>query len=323
MVAATKFATRVALGVAVLATSSVTAMAAQLSGDARSALPKDVQQVIVVDYRAMQASPAAMSLKERVMPPELKRLETALKQSGLNVDSDTDVLAFAAFRSGAGADGGRTVGIAQGQYQTTSILAKFAKQKVKATPVRNNNVYPMGASGMSVAFLDQTTMVFGDAKSVRASLDAHDGVTSNFLSNGDMMNEMTAVDKSALWSLLDQRGTQTMMKTVLGDASQLADYDSVKTRMKTSRYTMDFSNGVKFDMSVVMSDTATAALASTLMKGMVLMRKTGSSANSTEKQALDLTTIDSNAGTLMVSYSSSDSQFATLLGSPLFQQVVH
>jgi hypothetical protein len=90
--------------------------------------------------------------------------------------------------------------------------------------------------------------------------------------------------------------------------------------MKSSRYTMDFQNGVKFDMAVVMSDTMTAATAATLMKGVSIMRKTSGSA--LEKSALDSTTIDSNAGTLTVSYSSSDSQFASLLTSPLFQSVV-
>ena len=299
--------------------------AAQLSGDARSSIPKDIQQIVVVDYRAMKNSSAAMNLKERVMPPELKRLETALKQSGMKVDADTDVLAFAAFHSG-GQDATRTVGIAQGQFQTASILANFTKQKVKGTVLRNNTVYPMGASGLSVAWLNQTTMVFGDKASITAALDAHDGLQSNFLGNGDMMNEMAAVDKKAIWSLLDQKGTQTMMRNVLGDAAQLADYDSVKNRMKSSRYTMDFANGVKFDMAVVMSDTVTAATAATLMKGMVLMKKaTGSQNGSTtlEKQALDMTSIDSNSGTLTVDYASSDSQFSTLLSSNLFQQVVH
>ncbi len=65
-----------------------------------------------------------------------------------------------------------------------------------------------------------------------------------------------------------------MMKSVLGEASQLADYDTVKNRMKSARYTMDFANGVKFDMAVVMSDTMTAATAATLMKGVAMMKKT-------------------------------------------------
>jgi hypothetical protein len=83
---------------------------------------------------------------------------------------------------------------------------------------------------------------------------------------------------------------------------------------------MDFSNGVKFDMAVVMSDTITAATAATLMKGIEVMKK--NSGTPLEKSALDETTIDSNSGTLTVDYSSSDSQFASLLSSPLFQSVV-
>jgi hypothetical protein len=295
------------------------ASAAQLSSDGKASIPRDVQQIIVVDYRAMQNSPAAMELKDRVLPPELKRLETAMKSSGLKVDQDADTLAFAAFRV-QGSEATRVVGIAQGQFHTREVMANFTKQKVKPIVLRNNSIYPMGSAGMSVVFLNQTTMVFGDKESVKAALDARDGIAPDFLSNSDMVNEMTAVDSRAVWSLLDQKGTQTMMKGVLGEAAQLADYDTVRNRMKSSRYTMDFQNGVKFDMAVVMSDTITAATAATLMKGVALLRKT--SGTPLEKSAIDQTTIDSNGGTLTVSYSSSDSQFASLLNSPLFQSVV-
>ena len=292
--------------------------AAQLSGDAKSAIPRDVQQVIVVDYRAMQNSPAAMSLKDRVLPPELKKLESALKNSGLKVDQDADTLAFASFKSGA--EGSKIVGIAQGQFHTREILANFVKNKTKPMILRNNSIYPMGSSGSSVSFLNQTTMVFGDRDSVKASLDARDGLASNFLQNGDMVNEMAAVDTRAVWSLLDQKGTQAMMKSVLGEASQLADYETVRNRMKSSRYTMDFNNGVRFDLAVAMSDTLTAATVATLMKGVAILKKTQGSP--LEKTALDSTSIDSNSGTVTVAYSSSDSQFSNLLSSPLFQSVV-
>lgn len=293
--------------------------AAQLSGDARASIPRDVQQIIVVDYRSMQNSPAAMQLKDRVLPPELKRLETSLKTSGLKVDQDADTLAFAAFRA-PGSDATRILGVAQGQFDYQRILADFARHKTKPVMLRNNSIYPMGAAGMSVAFLNQTTMVFGDRDAVKAALDARDGLAPNFMQNGDMMNDMAMVDSRPVWSLLDQKGTQTMMKSVLGEAAQLADYDTVKNRMKSARYTMDFSNGVKFDMAVVMSDTMTAATAATLMKGVAILKRT--SGSPIEKNAMDDTTIDSNSGTLTVEYSSSDSQFAGLLTSPLFQQVV-
>ncbi|MBW8748890.1 MAG: hypothetical protein JF584_15260 [Acidobacteria bacterium] len=302
----------------VLAAAAAAAPAAQLSSDAKSAIPRDVQQIITVDYRAMQNSSAAMALKDKVLPPELKRLESALKSSGLKVDQDADNLAFVAYRTGEGSST-NIIGIAQGQFRTRDIMAYFAKNKIKPTMLRNNAIYPMGAQGMSVVWLNQTTMVFGDKNAVRTSMEARDGNIPNFL-NGELASEMPNVDDKAVWSLLDQKGTQTMMKSVMGDASQLADYDTVRNRMKSSRYTMDFSNGVKFDMSVVTSDTVTAATIASLMKA-VSMYKQGSGSTD-EKQALDHTTISSSSGTITVAYASSDSQFSSLLSSSLFQQVV-
>jgi hypothetical protein len=308
------------------------ARAAQLLNDAKAAIPHDVQQVIVVDYRAMQNSPVAMSLKDRIMPPELKRLESALVSSGLKVNADADVLAFASFRvpgpdirtpqhpDAKSPDQTLIVGIAQGQFHTHDILANFAKEKVKPVVVRNNSIYPMGSTGMSVVFVNQTTMVFGDKVAINAAVDARDGLTPNFLTNVDLVNEMVAVDDHAIWSLMDAKGTQAMMKSALGQAAQLADYDTVKNRMNDSRYTMDFNNGVRFDMAVNMSDSMTAATIATLMKGVAILKKTQGTA--LEKTAIDSTKIDSSSGVLSVDYSSSDSQFVSLLTSPLFQSVV-
>ncbi len=319
----------------VLAMDPVAIHAAQLSSDARASIPESVQQIIVVDYRAMQNSQAAMKLKDKVLPPELKGLEKALKSSGLQVDQDADTLAFAAFKlSSAGGSSGssnnssgssseadaRILGIAQGQFNTQAILAQFAKAKTKPIMVRNNAIYPMGSAGMSVVFLNETTMVFGDRQAVRAALDARDGLQPNFLQNSEMMNDMTAIDAEAVWSILDQKGTQTMMKSVLGSASGLEDYDTVKNQMKDANYTMDFSNGVRFNMTVDMGSTMTAATAATILKGVALMKE--ASGTSQEKDALSNTSINSSGGVLTVSYSSTDSQFAGLLQSPLFQQVV-
>src|SRR6476620_8365292 len=58
-----------------LVAGAVSASAAQLTGDARAAIPHDVQQLVVIDYRAMQNSSTAMQLRDRVMPPDLKQFE--------------------------------------------------------------------------------------------------------------------------------------------------------------------------------------------------------------------------------------------------------
>ncbi|HEY0759242.1 MAG TPA: hypothetical protein VGD59_08315 [Acidisarcina sp.] len=295
-------------------------MAAQLEAGARSAIPKDLQQLIVVDYRAMQNSSAAMDLKGRVLPPELKQLETALKQSGINDNHDVEVLAFAAFRVDGAPDSNEMVGVAQGQFAVTDIVAGFKKKKVKATVLRTNRIYPMGSSGMVVSFLDPSTMVFGELDAVRRALNARDGVAQSMLNNNTMLDLMQGVDTEPLWSILDQKGTQTMMSSVLGAASQITDYDTVKKRLLSSRYTMNFQNGVKFNLDVITPDTFTAATMSSLMNAAALYEKM--SGSTSEKQAIQSTTISSNTGTLEVRFSASDNDFASLLQSPLFQTVV-
>jgi len=261
-----------------------------------------------------------MDLKGRVLPPELKQLEQALKQSGLNENHDVDGLAFAAFRVGESPDNTRVVGIAQGNFQLDDITANFKKKKIKPMLLRANKIYPMGTSGMLVTFLDPSTMVFGTKEAVKSALDARDGMAQSMLYNSTMLDMMQAVDSEPLWSILDQKGTQTMMRSVLGDAAQLTDYETVKKQLLSSRYTMNFRNGVKFNLDVMTPNTFTAATMSSLLNAAALYKKMSGTA--TEKQAIDATSIGSNSGTLEVRFAVSDSQFSALLQSPLFQTVV-
>jgi hypothetical protein len=178
----------------------------------------------------------------------------------------------------------------------------------------------MGASGMLVTFLNPTTMLFGNSDAIKPALDCRDGLAPSFLTNQDMLAAMQKVDSAPIWSILDQQGTQYMMHSLLGQASQLTDYETVRKRLLNSSYTMDFNNGVKFNLFVATTDTFTAATMSSLLNAAAMYEKV--SGNPTEKQAIDATTIDSTAGTLSVKFAASDSQFSALLQSPLFQNVV-
>jgi hypothetical protein len=315
-----KYCIQCCLG-SMLVAGATMASAAQLSTDARGAIPREVQQLVVIDYRAMQNSTAAMDLKARVMPPELKQFDEALSKSGLNENHDVDELAFALFRPSANSDTLKTVGIAQGQFDTEDILANFRKQKLKATMVRTNSLYPMTKTGMMLCFVDPSTMIFGDKDSVTKALDARDGVTQSLLTNGSMMNAMQSVDSNSLWSILDSKGTQTMMKQLLGEAGSVTDFDTVKQHLDASWYGMDFQHGVRFDLTIATGDTFAAATVSSLLTAAVMVRKL--SASDAEKQALSSTDIGSSAGKLTIHFASSDTEFSALLQSPLFQSMVH
>jgi hypothetical protein len=303
-----------------LLAASTLAPAAQLSTDARTAVPHDVQQLVVIDYRAMQNSTGAMDLRDRVMPPELRQFDDALRKSGLNENHDVDNLAFALFRPAPSSDTLVTVGIAQGQFSVQDILANFTKQKVKPIVIRTNKLYPLAKTGMLLCFVDPSTMVFGSKDAVTKALDARDGVSPSLLTNSSMMDAMKTVDTEPLWSILDEKGTQTMMRQVLGEAGSVTDFETVRKRLLASWYSMSFQHGVKFDFTIATGDSFAAATISSLLTAAVMLRKM--SGSDAEKQALSDTSVASSSGLMSIHFAASDEDFNSLLHSPLFQSMV-
>ncbi|HUK25291.1 MAG TPA: hypothetical protein VLV49_11985 [Terriglobales bacterium] len=295
---------------------AATAWAMPLGSSARAVIPADVQQIICVDYRTLKDSPTAMALKQQVLPPALKQFEVALRGVGINPDQDVDELAFASFRLGK--QGIQVVGMAQGSFALQTVMKKIRLQKIRPAKYHESDIYPM-SGGMEMTFLDDNTLLFGNGTAVRGALDARDGYSQTLDSNGQILDMMGSVDSGTVWSVLDQQGTQNMLRSALGDAARVADYDTVKSRLLGSRYTMNFSDGIKFDMSVVTSDSITAATLSSLLKMGMLYRKMN--ATPVEKTAMDDMTVDSDSSNLQIHFQTDDKQFQSLLHSDLFAAV--
>ncbi len=287
-----------------------------LGSSAGAVIPAQVQQIITVDYRQLENSPTALALKAKVLPNNLKDLETALRGAGLDPDKDVDSLTFASFR--VQDKGLRIIGIAQGQFNRAKFIKKMRAQKIKPTKYHTSFLYPM-ASGMEVTFLDPSTMLFGETAAVHDSLDARDGNTQSLAANGQMSDLVNSADTGAVWSVLDAAGTQNMMRSTLGEAAALADYDTVKKRLLGSIYTMDFTHGVKFDLSVLTSDSMTAATMSSLLRAGMLFKKMN--ATGVEKMALENVTVDNDSDHLLVHFKADDDNFQSLLQSPLFTSI--
>jgi hypothetical protein len=301
------------LCIAVLATA---AFGAPLGSSIRPAIPAEVQQIICVDYRALKNSDTAQQLKEQVLPENLKQFETALKGAGIDPDRDVDQLTFISYRHPK--QGLEVVGAAQGVFANKTVLRKLRLKKIKPVKYHDADIYPM-SGGMEMTFLDETTLLFGDGPALRGSLDARDGYVQTLDSNPDIANLIGDVESGAVWSILDQKGTQNMLLSALGDASRLADYDTIKKRILGSRYTMNFSNGVNFDLDVITSDTVTAATLSSLVKAGVLYRKM--TASSVEKAALEDVSVNSDSSKLQMHFKADDKQFQSLIHTSLFAAV--
>jgi hypothetical protein len=294
------------------------AYAMPLNSSARSCIPADLLQLISVDYRTLKDSPTAMALRDQLMPDNIKQFEAALKAIGIDPDKDVDTLTFASFRSGK--QGVRNIGAASGPFNMKAVLKKMKLQKFKPKQYGTSDVYPMDG-GFVMTFLDDSTLLFGDATALHAALDTRDGKTLSLDTNGDMADMMTSVDSAPVWSILDQQGTQNMMRSALGDASRIADYETLKKRLLGSRYTMNFTSGVNFDLTVVTSDSVTAATLSSLVKAGILYKKMN--ATPAEKVAVDNTTVDSDSSNLQLHFKASDQQFQSLMHSDLFAAVSH
>jgi hypothetical protein len=294
------------------------AYAMPLNSSARSCVPADLLQLISVDYRSIKDSPTAMALKNQLLPDNIKQFEAALKNIGLDPDKDVDTLTFASFRTGK--QGVKTAGVASGPFNMKAVLKKMKLEKVTPKKYNTSLIYPMDG-GFVMSFLDDSTLLFGDLTSVKAALDTKDGQTLGLDTNGTMADMMTSVDAAPVWSILDQQGTQNMMRSAMGDASKVADYETVKKRLQGSRYTMNFTNGVNFDLAVLTSDSMTAGTISSLVKAGLLLKKM--SATPAEKIAVENTSVDSDGSNVGVHFKANDQQFQALMHSDLFTAVTH
>ena len=287
---------------------------AALGTSSRAVIPSEVQQIISVDYRTLRNSPTALSLKDRVLPDNLKQFETALKSAGVN-ENDVDQLTFALFRTEK--NGLKVIGVANGQFSPKAVLAKFKKQKVAGEKYKSAQIFPL--SGTQMAFLDDYTMLFGDMPAIKAALDARNGDAPSLNSNGKVSDLIGAVEGGPIWSVLDDKGSQNMLRSALGDVSKLADYDMVKKRLIGSRYQMDFNDGVNFNLDVITSDNMTAATLSSMLQ--VGKRLKENNATGVEKLAMESMAVDSDSNQLKIHFKTDDKKFETLLRSDLFASV--
>ena len=291
------------------------ALAAPLGTNARTVLPAQVQQVISVDYRSLRDSSSGMALKDRVLPDNLKAFEVALRGLGVNPDWDLEQLTFVSYRTPKAMV--RTFGVATGQFEPKKVLARLKAKKTKAAKYRETYLWPAGSFVMT--FLDDDTMLFGDAAAVKDGLDVRDGEAPG--ASNEMRERITEAEAGPVWSVLDQQGTQNMVRSVLGEASALTDYDTIKKRLLGSHYTLDLQHGVDFGLDVDTSDSFTAGTLSALLNAGVLYKK--AAGNATEKSAMEDMAINSDGGRLELKFKADDSKFQALMKSDLFQAVAH
>ena len=255
-----------------------------------------------------------MALKNRVLPDNLKAFEASLRKLGINPDVEVEQLTFVCYRAPRGMV--RTLGVASGQFEPKRVLGRFKVRKTKGDKYRDAVLWPAG-SGFLMTFLDDSTMLFGEAAAVKDGLDVRDGEQRG--APAEMLQRIAEAQAGPVWSVLDQQGTQNMLSSMLGEVSSLAEYNTIQKRLLGSRYTLDLQHGVDFDLNVETSDSFTAGTLSALLNAAMLYKKATGSA--IEKSAMEDLEIDSDSRRLELKFRADDNKFQALLKSDLFQAV--
>jgi len=292
------------------------AAAAPLSTNARAVIPHAVQQIISVDYRELRDSPMALALKDQVIPDSVKQFEAVLRSVGIDPDRDAEQITFVTYRGPKNVVYG--VGIVQGPFRQKEFLAKAKAKKIKTEKYLLSDLYSVG-SGFQIVFLDPITILFGESAAIKGAIDVRDNGAAPLDSNDAMDDLIGSIESEPVWSVLDQKNTQSMVRSALGQAGALTNFDAVKKRLLASDYIMNFTKGVTFDVSVKTSDNITAASLSGLMQAGVLYKKM--SGSSSEKLALENTTVDSSEDMVQMHFATDDQRFHALMKSDLFAAV--
>src|SRR5260370_21895979 len=108
----------------ILMLSGVPGFAASLATAARTVIPVEVQQIINVDYRRMKNSDTAMQMKAKLLPPNMKQFEDALKGIGVVPERDLEQITLATFRTKD--NNLQVLGVAQAQFTRNKLALRLS-----------------------------------------------------------------------------------------------------------------------------------------------------------------------------------------------------
>jgi hypothetical protein len=308
----------------VTAACCIPSTATPLATSARTVLPSRIQQILSVDYRSLRNSSSGMALKKQVMPSNLKSFERSLRKMGIDPDRDLEQITFVSYRTDSLTAKKRkfeilrSFGVASGIFESKTLRDRMKTKKVRAKKYRDNLIWPAG-NGFQVVFLDDSTMLFGEPNAVKDGLDVRDGEKPGVAYSPEIAKNIADAEAAPIWSVLDQEGTQNMLRSVLGQASALADYESIKKRLLGSFYSLDLQRGVDFGLDVGTADSFTAGTLSALLNAGLLYKK--AAGTPAEKSAVEGMKIKSDSSHLELKFQADDSKFQALMKSDLFQAV--
>src|SRR2546430_4418909 len=183
---------------AILLAAPKPARAGRLGTDVIALFPKEIGEFAYADLKKARSQKWFPQLQEQMIPERFRQFEKFLASAGVDPNSQVDELAWGLVAEGltsktegtgsaAVPTGEEVVGVALGNYNTSSTEAYFKQQKLPTFKARGYTLYSFGggsgANDLFFLFIDSNTAAFGHREMLERMGDVRFGEAEGLLSN--------------------------------------------------------------------------------------------------------------------------------------------
>jgi hypothetical protein len=251
--------------------------AGSLSNSVIGMFPKDVGEFAYADLKTARGYSWFGQLREQLLPSRFREFEQFLRSAGIDPNSQVDELAWAGITTGK-AGGEEVVGIALGQFDTSTAEAHFEHQKLPVITVQGYHLYAFGsgvaANDIFFLFIDSNTAAFGHRSALEKLINVRAGAADSLLLNTQLyplINDSNG--HGMIWAVLNQEYTHLAVTQLLPQLSTIPQAASIVSRMQAMTIDVDADNGVDAKFQAVCDTSDDANMLSAAMQAGIMMYK--------------------------------------------------
>ncbi|MFQ5695756.1 MAG: hypothetical protein ACE5HB_07185, partial [Terriglobia bacterium] len=261
------------LGLAVVlvafALAAPPADASSLRSDLLSLLPQETGEIGFIDLRELRASPHYRIIRQRLMPRRLVEFERFVRSTGVNVEEDTDWLAWALLRQpGAGE---LFLGLVQGQFSPQAVEDYFRQRELPLDTYRGQTLFPFGAGrhpqALLFTFLDASTAAFGTRRSLELMLETRFGTHPSIIQNQLVLDRLYEANGHApIWVVLDDHYTQLAVRQLVPEAAKFDQFKPLAQGFRAALMTVRLARELTLNFQATCARPADAQTLSFLLQ---------------------------------------------------------
>ncbi len=306
------------------------ARAGRLGADVIALFPKDIGEFAYADLKKARTLKWFPQLQEQMLPDRFRQFEKFLASAGIDPNSQVEEAAWGLVPEGVTAksegtgstavpNGEQIVGIALGNYNSSSTEAYFKRQKLPTFKSRGYTLYAFGTGSGSndlfFFFLDSSTAAFGHRALLEKMIEVRFGGEEGLLRNDTFYPLINEVNGSGVvWAVLNPAYTRLAMQQLAPEVEQFPEAAKIVRRLQNLIITVDASGSVDGKFQAVCGSTDDANILSQLLQaGLLYKRYQASKENPDLAQLLDQAQIAPAGDRAVLRMSLSDEQMTSLI----------